>query len=214
MSETTPDEEELMTRDALDDLLDAAAPPAATVDDRDVLAMVADARKEVRVAPRAKRAAIISGVLAFVMAGGAGVATAAEYFDWASLNNPIDSYTYEVPSGATCDVVFGDLRIVERRDRERRDQIEADLRAWFERTDVVAIAIDNVDEYIDARRTGLEEAGETVDRNPSSYDIDMEYAHAVDGSISDQVMDELHRLGYDDEIEGYGAQGNCPELDQ
>jgi hypothetical protein len=95
-----------MTRDVLDDLLDAAAPAVRTIDDRDLRAIVADARTDARVTPRAKRTAIISGALALLMAGGAGVATAADYFDWASLNNPIGSYTYEVPSGATCDIVF------------------------------------------------------------------------------------------------------------
>lgn len=71
-------EEELMTRDALDDLLDASARAARTIEKRDVRAMVADARDEARTVPRAKRAAIISGALALMMAGGAGVATAAE----------------------------------------------------------------------------------------------------------------------------------------
>jgi hypothetical protein len=43
---------------------------------------------------------------------------------------------------------------------------------------------------------------------------DLEYRTAIEMSVSDQTMAELRRLGYDDEIESYGAQGYCPELDR
>lgn len=203
MSEPTPDEEDLMTRDDLDDLLDASTPAARTLEKRVIRAMVVEARGEVRTAPRAKRAALISGALALLMAGGAGVAVAADFFDWANLNNPIGSYTYQLPSGATCDVVFGDVQIVERKDGERRDQIERDLRNWFETTDVVGVAVSEVEEYL-PRAQRMTVPG---DENRT----DTAYSTAFDMSVSDQAMAELERLGYDDEVAGYGSQGSCSE---
>lgn len=205
MSEPTPYEEELMTRDALDDLLDASAPAPLTIDKRELRAMVAAARREGHTAPRGKRAAVITGVLALLMAGGAGVATAADYFDWASLTNPVGTYSYQDPRGATCDVVFGDVRIVDRSDRERRDQIERDLRTWFENTDVVDIAVAEVDDYLpQAQRMTYPSAENSAD---------LAYRTAIDMSVSGQAMAELERLGYADEVAEYGAQGNCVERD-
>ncbi|GAB3631435.1 hypothetical protein GCM10027421_07880 [Microbacterium shaanxiense] len=193
----------------LDELLDASAPAARTVASRHVRMMLADARKEVRAQRRPRRAATVAGVLALVMAGGAGVATATDY--WASVNNPIGTYSYQVPSGATCEVVFGDVQIAERSDRARRDQIENDLQVWFAATDVVAIAESRVDEYVQERHDMLADAG-LVDGELSSHDLDIAYAYAIDRSISDQAMAEIERLGYTAEGVGYGAQGRCPEL--
>lgn len=203
MSEPTP-EEELMPRDALEDLLDASA-PAQPIDKRDVRAMVADARWEVRAAPRGKRAAAITGALALLMAGGAGVATAADYFDWASLANPVGTYTFQDSGGATCDVVFGDVRIVDRSDRERRDQIERDLRSWFDNTDVVDIAIAEVDEYLPR--------AEQMTHPRVEDPVELAYRTAIDMSVSDQAMAELDRLGYAEEVAAYGSVSNCAELD-
>jgi len=193
----------------LDELLEASAPAARAVASRDVRMMLADARKEVRAQRRPRRAATVAGVLALVMAGGAGVATATDY--WASVNNPIGTYSYQVPSGATCEVVFGDVQIAERSDRARRDQIENDLQVWFAATDVVAIAESRVDEYVQERHDMLADAG-LVDGELSSHDLDIAYAYAIDRSISDQAMAEIERLGYTAEGVGYGAQGRCPEL--
>lgn len=198
-----------MSREPLDELLDASAPVAPTITTRDVRVMMTGARSEVRRAERPKRVAVIAGAVALVMAGGAGVATAADY--WASLNNPIGEYTYQVPSGATCEVVFGDVQIIERSDRERQEQIQNDLLAWFDRADLVAIAESEVDEYMETRRAGLEQAG-TPQGDLAGYDLDMAYAYAIDRSVSDQAMAELERLGYADEITSYGAQGRCPGL--
>ncbi len=220
MSEPTPDEEELMTRDALDDLLDASA-PAPTLDKRDVRAMVADARREVRVAPRAKRAAAITGVLALLMAGGAGVATAADYFDWAPwAQDPVGAYTYELPSGAACEVRFGNVQIVDRKDRDRREEIEQDLREWFNGTDVAGAALADVNDYIADSRAGehkmqLEDGSQVpAGYGTPYYDADLEYQAALSQSIDDKVMAESERLGYADEIASLEGHGYCPELDQ
>lgn len=122
------------------------------------------------------------------------------------MNNPIGTYDYRVPSGATCDVVFGDVRIVERSDRERRDQIERDLQSWFESADVAAVAVAQIDEYLPrAERMTI---ADVDDRD------DLVYRTAVDLSVSDQAMTELERLGYARDVESYGAQGYCPELDR
>lgn len=201
-----------MTRDQLDDLLDASAPAARTIASSDVRAMVLDARAQAAPRqPRAKKAALVTGALALLMVGGAGVATASDY--WAALNNPVGSYTYQVPSGATCEVVFGDVQIVERRDRARRDQLESELKAWFQATDVVEIAESQVDEYIRDRHDALVATGR-VQGELTGYDLDMAYAYAIDQSISDQAMAEFERVGVLDEIAGYGSQGRCPELDK
>ncbi|MDQ0645370.1 hypothetical protein [Microbacterium murale] len=197
-----------MTTD-LEDLLDASAPATRTVASRDVRAMLADARKAARVGRRPGRVATIAGVLALTLTGGAGVATATDY--WASLNNPLGTYTYQVPSGAMCESVFGDVQITERSDRVLRDQIESDLKAWFDRTDVVAVAESQVDEYIQERHDVLEAAGQ-IDGELSGDELDMAYAYAIDRSISEQAMTEVERLGYAAEGVGYGAQGRCPEL--
>lgn len=88
-----------MVRDALDDLLDASASALQRISPRDVRAMMADARAEVPAPKRARRGALISGALAVLLLGGAGVATAGS--DWLcreGLDSPDRSYTYTSPT--------------------------------------------------------------------------------------------------------------------
>lgn len=100
MSEPTPNEEALMDRERLDDLLDASAPAASSLDSRGVRAMMmaahtAQAAEHVipqRKHKRIRRTALIGGMLAAFLVGGAGVAVATD--GWASLQNPITTYTY------------------------------------------------------------------------------------------------------------------------
>ncbi len=73
MSEPTP-EEELMIRDQLDELLDASAPPPATIRSVDTRAMLAEARTVREAAGGGgRRAAVLSGALGLLLVGGAGI---------------------------------------------------------------------------------------------------------------------------------------------
>ncbi|MEJ1921300.1 hypothetical protein [Microbacterium sp. KHB019] len=190
MSEPTPDEEELMTRDALDDLLDAAAPPAATVDDRDVLAMVTDARKEVRVAPRAKRAAVITGVLAILMAGGAGVATASSDWLWGDgLENPDRSYAYTSPTWGECEIRFSGFDT-------HKPLIQGDVNRvvdeWFANTDVEAAAEPFVAKYLAVMADSRDAENSADPRLP-----DLEAWTAHEQALSEALHMELKMHGYD-----------------
>ncbi|WP_337003187.1 MULTISPECIES: hypothetical protein [unclassified Microbacterium] len=81
MSEATP-EEELMIPDRLDALLDESAPPARTIEATELHAMLADARAAAHPRRSPRRRVVLGGVLAVLLAGGAGVATASSDWLW------------------------------------------------------------------------------------------------------------------------------------
>ncbi|WP_460795719.1 hypothetical protein [Microbacterium sp. GXF0217] len=81
-----------MTRDQLDELLDAAAPAARTIAPEEVRVLVLDARAQAAPQPpRAKKTALVTGVLALLMVGGARVATASSDWYLSRRTNPDDA---------------------------------------------------------------------------------------------------------------------------
>lgn len=192
MSEPTPEEEELMTRDALDDLLDGSAPVAATIDKRDVRAMVADARKEARFAPRAKRTAVITGVLALVMAGGAGVATASSDWLWGDgLENPDRSYVYTSPTWGECEIRFSGY---DTHNVFIQADVDRVIDEWFVTTDVEAAADPFVLGHLAVLEASQQDSGEAED--PRMPDLNAWTAH--EQALYDALHEELIARGYDD----------------
>lgn len=51
--------------------------------------------------------------------------------------------------------MFGDERIDDRWDAAQHEQIERELADWFESTDIVGVALAQVDDYMELRRIGL-----------------------------------------------------------
>ncbi|WP_309064443.1 hypothetical protein [Microbacterium sp.] len=97
--------------DPLDDLLDRSAPPLADRGagrDAALRLMGVDARDTVRPRlPVRRRSAVLGGVLAAVLVGGAGVAAANSDWSWiAGLENPHHSYTYTSPTWGQCELRF------------------------------------------------------------------------------------------------------------
>lgn len=83
-----------MSREQLDEMLDASAPVDRTIDARDVRAMVNAARFEGSPRRRRRRTAVLTGALAMLLIGGAGIATATSEWSWSDgLENPDRSYT-------------------------------------------------------------------------------------------------------------------------
>ncbi|MDQ0725613.1 hypothetical protein [Microbacterium sp. W4I20] len=191
MSEPTP-EEELMIRDQLDDLLDAAAPAVTTITADDVRAMVLAARSEVPKQPRARRAAILSGALAVLLVGGAGVATASGDWLWSDgLENPDRSYSYTSPTWGECEIRFSQLDT-------HNPLIQADvdriIDGWFATTDVEAAAAPFVDDHL--RQIESDQAA-AVDEvlDPRQPDLNSWFSH--DAALSQALYEELKAHGYD-----------------
>lgn len=217
MSEPTPEEEHIMT-DQLDRLLATSAPEPPVLARHDAAAMITDARGAAAPRRRRYRPVLLAGVVAAVLTGGAGVAVASDLIDWAPwAEDPVGAYSYRLPSGTTCEVRFGNVTIVDRRDDDRRDQIEQELRDWFGEGEVLATALDEVDDYIaesrDEKQTMTLDDGTTLPGGFGTpyYDADREYSSAISQAIDDQVSAEAERRGFADEIASYEAHGYCPE---
>lgn len=99
-----------MSREQIDELLDASAPTAHTVDARDVRAMVRASRTEAGRPRLLRRPLVVGGALAVLLVGGAGIATAASDWVWSdALQNPDRSLTYVSPTWGQCEIRFSGL---------------------------------------------------------------------------------------------------------
>jgi hypothetical protein len=213
MSEPTP-EEELMN-DMLDDVLDTSAPAPLRISDADARTMVAQAREEVRPAqPRAKKAAIATGVLALLMAGGAGVATADSDWSWIpGLENPDHSYTYTSPTWGECEIRFSGLD---------GDGVSADagrvIDDWFRNTDLRAAVEPLVPGYTAPLQRGLTEAmmpdetGVASDADPRTADLIAWQAR--EQAVQELLFDELEAQGVEVPVwTSSFSQLNCDDAD-
>ena len=183
--------------------------------------MIERARQEALPRRQPRRSVFVTGVLVAALTGGAGVAVASDVLDWETwAQHPVGAYTYELPSGVVCEVRFGNVTTYTPHDRDRAQQIEDALRTWFDHSDVVDIALDEVDDYIAASRKGDHVVhladGTAVPGGFGTeyYDADREYSRAFSQSINDQVMAEAVRLGFAEQIASYEAHGQCPGGDE
>lgn len=97
-----------MSRDLLDDLLDRSAPATRAAEPKDLAALSTAARDAATRRRRLPRVAIGVGIAALLV-GGAGVAVANDLI-WSSwVTVPVGSYSFTLPSGATCTTQSGDV---------------------------------------------------------------------------------------------------------
>lgn len=184
-----------MNRDRLDELLDGSPPTRTEIAHPDARAMVAEAREEARPAqPRAKKAALATGVLALLMAGGAGVATASGDWLWGDgLEDPDRSYTYTAPTWGECQIRFSGFDT-------HNVFIQADVNRviddWFANTDVEAAAAPYVSQYLAQLESSQADdiaSGELTD--PRLPDLNAWTAH--EQALAEALHAELEANGYD-----------------
>ncbi|GAA2013138.1 hypothetical protein [Microbacterium ulmi] len=205
-----------MTPDLLDDLLDRSAPATRTARGADLRGMITDARVEVRPVRRTVRAPLIVGGLVVLLTGGAGVAVAADLMQWEPwAEDPVGAYTYTLPSGIECEMRLGNFHTSPQR---LEDDVERDLEAWFDGTDVLALARERLPEEIEQIRAGTNvlhlDDGTEVDAGYGTehYDADHEYMDAMGSAVGELVWAEVERLGYADIVTSYEGNGYCPGL--
>lgn len=127
-----------MTPDLLDDLLDRSAPATRAPRDADLAAMIAEAHGNAP-RPRRRRIVIVSSVLAAVILGGAGVATAADRFAWWPWAlDPVGAVSFTMPNGFDCEMRFSEYR--DGADPLFLADVNRTLEEWYRSTDVVALA--------------------------------------------------------------------------
>lgn len=191
MSEPTP-EEELMIRDQLDELLDASAPPPATIRSVDTRAMLAEARTVARPRRRGRRAAVLSGALGLLLVGGAGIATASSDWLWGSgLEDPDRSYTYTSPTWGECEIRYSGW---DTHNPVTQLQVNRIIDDWFANTDVEAAAEPYVAEQLAAVEADLAASEETA-TDPRQPDLNAWRAH--DQALSMALYEELKANGID-----------------
>ncbi len=191
MSEPAP-EEELMIRDQLDDLLDASAPHGATIASIDVRTMLDDAWIVARPRRRKRRAAVLSGALALLLVGGAGIATASSDWLWGpGLENPDRSYTYASPTWGECEIRYSGWDTDNPLMQLEVDRIIDD---WFATTDVEAAAAPYVARYL-ATIEADQAASEEEITDPRTPDLNAWFAH--DQALSMVLHEELTANGID-----------------
>ncbi|MGM7665956.1 hypothetical protein [Microbacterium sp. A93] len=184
-----------MATDPIDALLDTSAPARQEIATADVRGMIMDARAHAQPSqPRAKKAALVTGVLALLMAGGAGVAVATDLFPWtAAQQDPYVSVSYTLPSGLSCE--------------QRLFLLDADdpaaaewLKDFAAENDLFALS--NVDGYLGRMKT-WEQPQPTGDAG---------YWAAVSGAVWETVLIEAERAGFaSDALTGEQSQTFCAD---
>lgn len=179
-----------MAIDPIDELLDAAAPVRQEIPAREIRAMVADARAQVSAPKRSRRTAVLGGVLALMLVGGAGVATASSDWLWGDgLDNPDRSYSYTAPTWGECEIRFSGL---DTHNLFTQAQVNTIIDEWFANADVEAEAAPFVDEY----RSFFEESYERDQiTDPRSADL-IEWS-AREQALGMALHNELAAHGFD-----------------
>jgi len=181
-----------MTRDTLDDLLDRSAlATRADLAAGDVRAMIGDARREAIPKRRASRLAIGTAVAALLI-GGAGVAVANDLLWSGWVTEPTATYSFTVPSGATCTVLTGDV--------ESSDPAVAQAVKAFYAGDVMGsadVAAGLAELRADPPIATLPDGStEVLVPGSAHYDEDAEYKWAVSNAVGDALEAHLHDLGF------------------
>lgn len=190
MSEPT-DEEDLMTRDALDDLLRASTPPTAQASDRDLRRMLDEARAVARPHRAPRRRTVLAGVLSLLFVGGAGVATAAGDWLWIDgLEDPDRSYHYTAPTWGECEIRFSAL---ETHNPAIQADVDRIIDEWFATADVEAEAQPYVAEHLRVIEAGV--AADDSAPDPRVADLNAWGAHSA--ALQSALYAELESHGYD-----------------
>lgn len=190
MSEPT-DEEDLMTREALDDLLRASMPPTAEVSEGNLRRMLDEARVVARSRRAPRGRTMLAVVVSLLFVGGAGVATAAGDWLWIDgLEDPDRSYHYTAPTWGECEIRFSGLDT-------HNPAIQADVNRiideWFATADVEAEARPYVAEHLKVIEAGA--AADDSAPDPRVADLNAWGAH--DAALQSALYAELESHGYD-----------------
>ncbi|MDY0909484.1 hypothetical protein [Microbacterium sp. CFBP9034] len=185
-----------MTRDPLDDLLDRSAPAARAATESDLEAMIGAARREVP-PRRRRRIAALSGALAIVLVGGAGVATATDGFRWIPwVQEPVGAVSFTMPNGLDCELRFSEYR--GGADPTYVAEVNRALEEWYRTADVVAEAqalLPQKREHYAAMRTAEEQAAleaQLAELSPTERAEEMAHNAWVDEWIAwDLVVSDL-----------------------
>ena len=181
-----------MDREMLDDLLDASAPARPVVDEKDLRLMLADARRVARPSRRYRRTAIFSGTLALLLAGGAGVATAASGWLWGpGLENPDRTYSYTSATWGECEIRYSS---VDTYDPTIQGGVDRAVDGWFANTDVEAAAGPFVAKHL-AELEAAQAATDQTDIDPRAAEINEWTAH--DQALQEAAANALKAAGYD-----------------
>ncbi len=189
----------------LDALLSTSAPPTSPDGPERVAALEAMARDARPTRRRVRRPlAIGAGALALVLAGGAAAAAA---FDW-PVPWAVTTYSFTLPSGATCETAVGNLQ-------GPPDAVAA-AEEFLTREDLLdVIDLDAALADIEAGpRIHVLADGTEVDAGPGTeywMGADLAYLLAYARAVGDALGDYLVAQGYDDS--GVGLEGvlNCPD---
>lgn len=181
-----------MTPDPLDELLDHSAPARPHPDPADVRAMIAAARGDAPVRRRARRTALLSGALALLLVGGAGVAVASSDWLWnPGLDDPNRVYSYTSPTWGECELRFSAL---DTHDAGKDSQVNRIIDDWFATTDVEAAAAPLVVKYLDELESA-QAADPTQAVDPRVADLNAWTAH--EQAVGELVHEELEANGFD-----------------
>lgn len=190
-----------MIRDQLDELLDASAPPRATIEAHDARAMAIAAQREVRRPRRTRRTAVLSGALAVLLIGGTGVATATSEWLWSDgLESPDRSYTYTAPTWGACEIRFS---APEPDNIFIRAEVNRIIDEWFATADVEAAAAPFVDKYLGMLEDSQDQDSD-ASQDPRAADVNAWIAH--EQALGEALSEELKRHGYEpSEMVGQGS---------
>jgi hypothetical protein len=180
----------------LDDLLDRSAPLLAdrgSGRDDALSLMVRDARDTERPQKRTRRRiALLSGALALVLVGGAGVATATSDWLWGQgLENPDRSYTYTSPTWGQCEIRYSGF---DTHNPLTQADVNRVIDEWFANTDVEAAADPYVAKYLEQIEADQKAAADPI-TDPRLADLNAWQAH--DQALATALHDELKAHGYD-----------------
>lgn len=180
-----------MNRDQLDALLDESAPPHARIQASDARAMAIAAEREVRLPRSARRTAALSGALALLLVGGAGVATATSDWLWVDgLESPDRSYSYTAPTWGECEIRFSGI---ESDNPFIQAEVNRIIDEWFATADVEAAAAPFVDKYLAVLEdTQAQEPESQADQRTA--DLNAWTAH--EQALGDALHAELEVHGY------------------
>jgi hypothetical protein len=184
-----------MTIDPLDAVLNAAAPAQRRVEPSDTHAMIVAARGEARSPRRSRRNALLSGALALVLVGGAGIATASGDWLWGpGLENPDRVYTYTSPSWGECELRFSAL---DTHDPILNAQVNRVVDDWFASTNVEAAAAPLVPGYLATIEASAAD-DPAAQQDPRSADLAAWTAH--EQAVGQLVHEELAAHGFTSEV--------------
>lgn len=181
-----------MIPDQLDALLDASAPPRATIEASDARAMAIAAEREVRRPRRTRRTVALTGALALLLIGGAGVATATSDWRWGEgLESPDRSYTYTAPTWGECEIRFSGI---EADNIFIRADVNRIIDDWFATADVEAAAAPFVGGYVAVLEDSSAQDPD-AQTDPRIADLNAWTAH--EQALGDALYSELKEHGYE-----------------